>query len=71
MKVTDERVEEIIQSMIGTCHDMDYYLEDAEELSLEQVHFISTQVAPCEVCGWNFCFEELDEYGECEHCSNV
>ena len=69
MKVTDERVEEILNSMVGTCHDLDYYLEDGEELSMEQLHYVAVQVVPCEICGWNFVAEELNKYNECDNCS--
>ena len=69
MSVSHERLDEIVASMLGSCHDLDYYLEEGEELSLEDLHYIDQEVIECTDCGWNVDAYTVDDEGRCGHCS--
>lgn len=65
-----ERLEELVASLIGSGHNLDYYLEEGEELTLEDLHYIDDQVMMCECCGWNFESFEINEEGLCPPCAD-
>ena len=67
---TAVRLEELVSSLIGSCHELDYYLEEGEELTLEELHYIDSLVQPCNGCGWNFDPWELNDEGLCEECGD-
>lgn len=69
MSTSVQRLQELVESLMGSCHNLDYYLDEGEELSLEDLHYIDDQVMMCECCGWNFESYEIDDRGNCIHCA--
>lgn len=68
MSTSEKRLEELVNSLIGSWHDLDYYLEEGEVLSIEDLIYIDNKVAVCNVCGLNLNPLEINHDGICWKC---
>ena len=64
--LSDKRLHELAESMEGGINSVNYFLEEGEELSLDDEEELSFLVSSCDTCGWNYCRDDMEqtEYGE-------
>jgi len=70
MSITPEQLDEIIESLRGTCDSLDNQLEqrnlNADDLTMEYHYQIDEQIFNCSTCGW-WC-ERCDLSTKSEEC---
>lgn len=72
MKITDEQLQEIINSVQGTCSSLGYVCEglgfNEDDLTLDQLSEIDDCYIQCPNCGWWVEPHELANEDMCEDC---
>jgi len=79
MNITDEKLDEFIQYLQGTCMSMDEaktkFFEDEDvnaddDFTADQLDTICSEIGCCETCGWWVEVCELDEDENCQDCQD-
>lgn len=68
------RIEELIESLYGTCQSLCECCEkheiEEEDFSIEEIKQLDSEIFQCTSCGWWSEAGEQNEEGECQECIN-